>query len=57
MNKAEIDRRLIARRLIDACERNLLRPLSRGERIDLLADNTKWPLSVCREIAALTFNL
>ena len=34
-----------ARRLIEACERDLNRKLSRGECNDLLMDNTPWTRS------------
>lgn len=34
-----------ARRLIDACERDLGYALSRGECNDLLLDNTRWTRS------------
>lgn len=43
--------RLTARHIIAACEQDLRRVLSQGERTDLLADNTSWSLDHCRVIA------
>jgi hypothetical protein len=39
-----------ATRLIEACERDLNRKLSQGERRDLLADNTPWTLEYIRKV-------
>jgi hypothetical protein len=40
--------RTLSRDLIANCERALRRTLPRGERVDLLCDNTRWPVDVCR---------
>ena len=40
----------LAKSLIGAAERDLHRRLSVGEQVDLLADNTAWPLSHIRVI-------
>jgi hypothetical protein len=44
-------RTIVARRIIRSCERALCRVLPTGERVDLLADNSRWSIATCRALA------
>jgi hypothetical protein len=44
---------IAASRAVDACERDLRRVLSDGERRDLLCDNTRWSRPFINSIVAM----
>jgi hypothetical protein len=49
MKRGDVD---FARELIKKCEEDLGYKLSRGNKGDLLADNTEWPLDYIQHVLA-----